>query len=537
MRGPMMKLLHQKTTAPILFSVLILSFLLLAGCIIEPAGEETGSLTLSVSRQAGTVIGSSSLAGSAVDADELVVDTIRVWMYRNGTEYSLGGSGFAEISGTSGTVSIEDIPEGDGYTVVVVLGAVDAETGVFQPVRYSVSSPFRVAGGRESEVATAEPDLIEFGLNYPVRGELVHSVVSVRNDGASTVVVASDESVRVLDSNGVAEVVGTDTGSIALGEIYSVTPGRDIGDYTRNTAYVNAENGIFPLIYQEGSLDLTSASEYVATSMENIDGDKVKDVTFSGAFTIAAEDGGGLVIFYQRKGGLGAGLASSAADIDWEWIDIGNSDEFEAFSETASPVRAQATSGLSVGYFSTTIGTFRLSDKLFDAGEIDPAELLDPDNQTTGFRFFAVAYPGSGRPLRINHMTLVDDDGDEQLIIGTPRGAFYFPTSVFDEGGGITNGLVNPARVETLGSVLNQRVVGMVSTEDYVAISTDEVLLVKSVSDLGGEPVLRLPVRAAVLGTPKSLFLENNDDVITLYVTGDNGLSVITIDEADIDIE
>ncbi|MFW5694966.1 MAG: hypothetical protein ACOCYB_07340, partial [Alkalispirochaeta sp.] len=112
--------------------------LLLAGCILEPQ-DESGSITFSVSAPEASISGSAiTVEGEDFDSDRNVTHA-RVWMYSNGAEYRLAPTSarspssrnFVEtpVGDGGATVKIDDIPAGNGYSAVVILGTKEEVEG------------------------------------------------------------------------------------------------------------------------------------------------------------------------------------------------------------------------------------------------------------------------------------------------------------------------------------------------------------------------------------------------------------------------
>lgn len=535
-----MNTIRKNTTKAI--RVLLLAFLALAltACIMEPKDDEdTGSVTLSISASA--VNGSTSAA-------DLDANRVRVWLYANGTDYDLGGAGYAEIAGAGGTVTIEDIPQGEGYSVVVVTGNVGS-SGVFRPTGYAQTQKFTVVGGRETSVAATRQAIVGTGapltsLDYVSEGETANSVVRLDDgsNGNSAAVLATDTEVFISQNGGDFAEVALD----GVTTIFSVSKGVDITQPSIETAYLNTDNGIYPFIYSGGSWVVNADSKAFAEAMIGDNG-RIRNVTDSAAFV--ETDGTGAItatsIFFQRWGGIGLGELDSdtIADINngtinktrytaWEWTDIGNSKDFDGFSETASPARAQATKGDSVGYFATSLGTFQITSEIAseENSDLSAGELLDPESDTTGLTFFGVPYPGSGRPMRIEEMGIIGGGTGEALMVGTERGAFWFPVTAL----GSLSATSQVTAVNAVSEVLDEKVVSISvagAVDGYVAITTDEKLVVKTTpaNIADAKTILNVPVRATVLGEPKTLFMDIVGGVPTLYVAGTEGISVLEI--------
>ena len=384
--------------------------LLVSGCILQPdSGNDTGTITLALPD---SEVSASGLIGAG---DLSNASHARVWLYRNGSEYSIGeaAADFEEVAAAGGArVVIEGVPAGDGYSVVVVFGVKDATdtSGVFAPLSYAQSNRFPVQAERETVVSIAEVALtgdedspftsVQFQQN--LFGENLVSVVRYTSGGGG-IAVASPTTVWDNADVGAGSPSVVTPGS--AGRIYSISED-SAGD---SDFLINAENGLFG---NGGSLVAGFPTE-------------LGNITDSGSFN----DGTNPVYFYQRLGGLGGAAPAGAGN----WFDSGT--ELEDYvAADQSPVRAQAVLDLgsedSRAFVSTVLGTFAF-DQDFVTDDIEVGDLLDPDDDTDGLTFFGVAYPGESAPLRIEALAVVAD-APETVVVGTSRGAFAFPVSALD---------------------------------------------------------------------------------------------------------
>ncbi|TVR75520.1 MAG: hypothetical protein EA427_00175, partial [Spirochaetaceae bacterium] len=152
--------------------------LLLGACILQPSSEKTGSIEIYVA-SGGT--SASSVGASNVGDDPTHA---RIWLYQNGEDYRQTMLNL----GSNRRVKFEGIPEGDGYTLVAIIGKMDDDSGIFLPEVFARSEAFAVNAGRETVVAPARQNIIDgvnvTDLQYPAAllGKNVGSVVQVGSE-------------------------------------------------------------------------------------------------------------------------------------------------------------------------------------------------------------------------------------------------------------------------------------------------------------------------------------------------------------------
>ncbi|MEX2442847.1 MAG: hypothetical protein WD492_04545 [Alkalispirochaeta sp.] len=502
--------------------------LLLAGCILQP--EDGGSLSFTVSAPQGDVSSNSV----AIDGrDDLTgtddVDYARVWLYSNGAEYRLAPTSAgapssrnyveADLSSGGATVKIDGIPAGDGYSAVIIMGT--KEDGVFVPVAYARTGRFAINAGREARptadkvALVGDEDSLLSAAEFNLLGKNLNSVV------------ANSDGVFTSDANAVYQGPNyTGSGSGEFGTINRLSTGTLEGD---SVIFVNSSEGIFKAKAGELPEEITPSDD------TDVD---VRDVTFSGTFAVEdaiGEDIAEDVVFYQRLGGLG-GVAAQTINSESDWQDFGAADLEDLIDPDRSPVRAQA-SGTGKGFFATAaLDNFLLTEALFDnESDIEAADLIS--GSADGVQFFNVPYPGTTRPMRLNHMTIVEADETEYLVVGTPRGAFTFPAGNIGHSNAArfnsTTNLVNSSH-STFRSLVRDEAVFALATDSggkILAVATAETVVVLDVTD--GIPTSRddalfiLPRRGVALGEVTGLALETDGSQVTLHISGTQGLTTV----------
>ncbi len=131
--------------------VMLAATLLVASCYWNPRGG-IGKITLQIPQSAVRSIG----AAQATQAGGGATETARVYLYNDNmnAQVPIGtGSQYVEATvGTSGgSITLDTVPPGDGYTLVLTLGSYSGTT--FVPVQYGQSAPFQVSAGKSTDVS------------------------------------------------------------------------------------------------------------------------------------------------------------------------------------------------------------------------------------------------------------------------------------------------------------------------------------------------------------------------------------------------
>ena len=91
-------------------------------------------------------------------------DHARIFVINGSAALPLGdGADYVQvgIEGSENEVSVGPIPSGSGYQVILVVGNIDTDSGVFIPEYYVTSDPITVYAGEVSEI-TLDPELSPF---------------------------------------------------------------------------------------------------------------------------------------------------------------------------------------------------------------------------------------------------------------------------------------------------------------------------------------------------------------------------------------
>lgn len=523
-------------------AVAIAVVLLLAGCILQPT-EDTGTVSLAISAEGGS-IGARALDIESSE-DTGTPQVARVWMYSNGSEFRLtpttdsapSSPNYAEtvLTGGRGEIVIDGVPAGEGYSLVVVLGErqaseTDSNQQVFVPTSYARTGNFRVSPGLATVVTPNRVNLVsdDTGVTravYDLVGRAMNSVVLANG----TAYAADGGAYYERGSDGFTQ-------SETVADINSLSVGEWLGG--GEVLAINTDTGI-----EMPDVEFEMPSE-------------ITNVTLSGTFLVD-NDGANddAVVFYQRIGGLGGGVFEGTAEgvvapaqDDWEDIsatELNDEAGLELLDPDTSPVRSLASSGNN-GFFATdALGNFMVTEELFtdtseeDTEDLQPADFLSGD--VDGLTPFNVPYPGTTRPLRLDHMEVVTVDGAEFLVVGTPRGAFTFPINSI---GGVEDVFVdesNTVRTDGTGfrSLIRDEAVSALTTDrsgELLAIATAQSIVVLDVADgiptSRDEAILILPQRGASLGQPNGIALElvEATSTIRLYVAGVEGMTTIEAD-------
>lgn len=404
-------------------AVLIAAALLGSCSLLDKGAEDGGSVDL-------------NFALAAVDSGPL--SSVRVWVYSDNilVEQSDGQDYHsAPLSGGKGSVTIEDLPPGDGYRLVVAAGG--ASGGRFVTTKYGMSSSFTVQSGAETGVSLTLSDI---DTAYDAEVGALKSVVV---DGA-TIYAASGSTIFSGGTLDDVETGGTAWLTGPRGTINSLSLG-DTG------LLVNTTNGVY------------ASGGAVLVGNENLDP--------PGALQSGSYDG---VYFYQGENEFG-GFA--APETTWTRIDL------DIDGLAGKPVLdfvVLDNAGTTYAYFATKfVGAFRVSETFLDEVE-DPelSEILDPDSGY--FAFF-----GQNLPLT---QALGYYAGNGTLYLGTRNGAYRSAVS-----SGVSALASSPVQVPgtqgldiTKIIVNDEGVVAMLSASELVVVKDSKVYRMPFVTGLVG---------------------------------------------------
>lgn len=525
----------------VVFGLIVLS---LGACVLQPREEQTGSIEISIPASSPSL---SAVSPASTDGEDLTPTHARVILYQNGEQMR---QTMVNLENTSRRVRFQAVPEGDGYTLVVIWAKAetipaenagdndDAENGeegveIMLPSAYAQSDSFSVVAGRDATVSMVQSNITDSvkSLVYPaeLRGKDISSVVRV---GADVFSAVPDP------DGGAGRIYGYTDGEVSFEEesparLFSVSTGRISADNDR-ALFVNTARGIYRR---------TAGGAYLRLPGTPSDARNIVD---SGSFFIDAESDEGvfedsIVVYYSRHQGFGGVSTPSLSEPDqdrWQW---GDSEDGlnDLVRSGESPIRTMATDGESAAYIASTIGTFKMTREFIDDPDVDIASLLGgDDDETQGFTFFGVAYPGSSRPMRISHIGIIPRavaGQPNRIVVGTGRGAFWFNGTAVDD---LTStGLIrseNVNRINTTG-VRDRTVTGISLGESRIAVATRSQITVFQQSDFSSatpspRPLIQIPTRAVTLGEMRKMYLHPSG---WLYIASEHGLTAIELPDSD----
>lgn len=352
--------------------VLILAAVFLAAsCALYNGGaDETGSVSMNFALTPG--------------AKAVTDNQVRVWVYSNNALIRNKAAGTLYFSGTltdgKGSVSIDNLPPGSGYRIVVAAGKVDGDT--FDTTRFGTSVLFNMSAGLDVEVSL---DLIELAMNPALSDLDVKSVVPVFGG------IAASTASKIYGGTGAADMTAAATAP--TGTTYnSLSTGTD--DLSAEVLLVNKSNGI----------DKISTPGGTASPVANFP-DGAPSVLQSGAFNG--------VYFYQAEREFGG---RTIGDLNWFQIDL----DIEGM--TGRPVMdfvvtQNPTTEAIIGFFATRIvGAMRMGQDFIEADLEDPLqEILDKDSAL--LKFF-------GEDLPFIQSFGYIGGANRTLFIGTKNGVY-----------------------------------------------------------------------------------------------------------------
>ncbi|NOY07371.1 MAG: hypothetical protein GXP33_00815, partial [Spirochaetes bacterium] len=246
------------------------------------------------------------------------------------------------ISSTGTDVTLDNIPAGSGYRVLISIGSLSAD-GIFLNVaQYGQSEPVSISSGSTADVSIT---LTPSPFSKYLKGKELMGVK----------INPEDNSIYAADSANL--YIGTDPGSMennslslpASYEVQSLSIGKVInGSGTIiNQVWLNTNKGILP--YNGSPFNTAFSTNLIDNGDVNI--------LDSGALDISATSPA-VSVFYQIDGGLGGVyITDSTKDTPgaWDWLNIDLSDV----------ISGQPVSGFYItdnyAYFATKLGAFRLS--------------------------------------------------------------------------------------------------------------------------------------------------------------------------------
>ncbi len=450
----------------------IIALALLGSCMFQSGGgDDKGAVSMSFAL--------------AVAKGEVTPTAARIWIYSDNTlianKAATAYYNTALVNG-AGSVTIQELPPGNSYRLVVAAGTASEDGTFFTTAKYRMSDVFPIKAGVETSVAMK---LDAISTSYTAAPGMKSVVVT-----GGSIVAASQSAVYSGSS------ISTLTSSVwnaSNGTINSLSLG-----YTSSTdtyfPMANTTNGVYTL--SEGSATLKGGT--IAPVLK--DG---KVIDSNGALQSGSYDD---VFFFQGERQFG-GLTGS--DTSWTTVKL----DFEGIS--GKPIMdffvigdPESETSDVFGFFATKfVGSFRMG-KSFINSEDPPevSDILDRDNSLLSFF-------GDGIPL-IQCFGFTGDSRNT-LYLGTKNGA-YTTTASFAAGGtglGVTPTLL----AGTKGINITKMVTRLFTTGTDSAtkipavamLSSSELIVVK------GGNLYRMPYVTGLVGTLTDIAWNGTKVVVT----------------------
>lgn len=399
------------------FTVILIASVVLSSCYIMSAGN-TGSVSITVPAATASRTVSNS-GGTSVG------NTIRVYLYtyaaNDETHYSLysfpGGKSYKDFPNSADqttTITLDNIPSGL-WQVLVSTGSVDSPNGFMKVQYYGSSDVFNLSPGTVNHLPSFSIVSTPFTINPDLVGK---DVVSVRQLNSNLYAATSSILYR-----GTASLPSAIAGASSM----TKDPKSDTITATGSNAIESLSNG-----YTYSSVSPMPASLFVNTAQKGIvpyDGTNpdtsfstnlvsqtgsLSDLT-SGAFTLSGTTPG-LVIFYQRDGGLGgAYLDSTATPTEADWTDFSTA-EIVSGQPVYSFIMSENSSGENYAYVATKLGAFRLSSQSFN-NTSSSSDILDYGKSFSAAKNVVI------QCLAID----TSDPANKKLYMGTNNGVWVAP--------------------------------------------------------------------------------------------------------------
>jgi len=508
MSGEETSMKKRKICVPAITGFAIATSLLFASCYWNPQSG-TGSITLHISGPASRSITAPTSVSYA-----------RVFLYTdNGdTPVNVGESTpFAEatLSGGSGSVTVQNVPAGPQYKLVLVLGTKDAGSGVFLPATYSqTQSAFVIAANKENAVTLAAPHATQetdingqpVAVNYDLLGKnLTGATVANEYWAASTS--------NTLFTGMNSETVNT--------SYTTTTPGGTINSLS--AASNDPVYGYSPFVWVNSTVGILTYDPYLQTYSTSPlpSGGPGTAVLLSGSYYANQQD----VVFYADSSSVG-GTVYNSGSVSASWVTV-------PITGVSSPTVLDiavpaANSTAQNAYFATKLGAFAISHNL-----------LSSDNNTLTYllsnaAFLTVVDPNGNNPF-VNSLAIDPDpsSSDSTLLVGTNNGIYTTAVSAVDllVGTGSAPYKITTAPLSDTQSHAFRRVVvgpqGYYSPYFWVGWSGGSFFY----GQIGGTSTSSVPVSAVTLGTPRAIAImyDSATYCVFLVIAGSEGLSFVPI--------
>jgi len=493
----------------------IVTSLLFASCYWNPQSG-TGSITLHISGPASRSITAPTSVSYA-----------RVFLYTDNGDtpvYVGESTAFAEaaLSDGSGSVTVQNVPAGPQYKLVLVLGTKDTSSGVFLPATFSqTQSAFAITANKDNVVALAAPQSVQLidassGLPVPVQYDLIGKNLT----GAT---VANNSNMYPYEMYWAASTSNTlfaaTTGSMVNTSYTTVTPGRTINSLSSGSPdpvgavpqeiWMNTSGGIVTFDPSNG--------QFPALPL----GGPSTAVLLSGSYY--AMTAGQDVVYYADNNGLGGVVFGGQINVPyWVTIAIAGVSEPPILDYAVPP----SSSSGDYAYFATRLGAFAIGSDLLSSGNNTLTYLLNHA------AFFTVVDPNGNNPF-INSLAM--DLNDTTLYIATNNGIYTAAAANIDGlvGTGSAAYKITSAPLPgTTGHAFKKVLEGGTPASYYSAlywVGWSRGTFVYGLA--GGTSATTIPVAAVSLGTPQAVALMQDSDssYVYLVIAGSEGLSFVPL--------
>ena len=412
-----------KTTRRLLFAAVALAIVL--ACDINP-NLGMGSMSLQFAFEPVA----KSTANPRVASDMY----IRVYLVKvGGAYYPLAPpTAYIEVllgaEADSQEVTVEELPPGKDYTLIVIKGAKTEGSDFFAIEKYDVSDPFSISAGVETPVSV---EMQAVSLVSKVAGKKVPSIVQIA--GTYYALVGGDIQVWSQATQAFSSIAPQPTvtvNSLSIGK-------RE--DTLADELWLNTDgDGIVP--YR----DETYVTDFSSKLLEKYSTVSPLSVYQSGAYTYISSSAEGLVIYYLREDGLGgAVVAKGSSTTEWEWFDISEVTNLEGFEELGAILSGRLVHAIAISdngyyaYIATVLNTYRVSEDIeqkFNELTLPASGIPTFEQVQTLVDVIVLGSASAGTEGEVIQITSLAQAGDS-LFLGTTAGMFR---AKLDSGGNIT---------------------------------------------------------------------------------------------------
>ncbi len=490
-----------------LFLAAVVLALVLSSCSSPFGASANSGVTFTIPTS------SLTLPASTTSARAIAGNEARLWLYDGTTPYPNGlqvywSAPFAP--GTNASVTINGIPDGANYHLVVAVGTLASAGGSFTPTAFASSNRFTIASGATTSVSLSLKDISTSYVFAPLSGavsveELNGSLYAAANSPSGGTVFYTPTPLTATNLTS----AGTTQGVIrSLSEGYALSGTSTITPFL----LVNTAQGVYQPNVTASSTSPLSGLVAPTTSPQ-------PDVTWSGAASWMASGVPFSVYFYSSSSGQAFSLGGffDNADIpyvstslaQWQTVNVSNLTGINGnpLLDFALTTTGSATSPTVYAFFATRlVGTVRV-DSTWLKTKIQLADLF-------GGQYFS--YVPSGIPL-VQALALAPDTlaGTQTLYLGTAGGAYQIADATGTD-------LTPPMLVNGTQGIDIRRIVTDAAGD--VAFYSPTELFVQPV----GKPLLRLPFVINSVGVIHDVRWSPSTSG-SLYIAGQNGVAQLAV--------